>query len=101
MQTQESGTTFLVDRTLPRMTEALLLEAQRLLHEATRRVSSTGAAVRYLGCIFVPGEDRCLCLFEASDLATVRRVNEVAQVPFRRISSAVEFRWSGAIQADQ
>jgi hypothetical protein len=101
MQTPEPKAIFLVDRTLPGMTEELLVEAQRLLHEATRRVSSTGAAVRYLGCIFVPDEDRCVCLFEANDLATVRRVNEVAQVPFRRISSAIEFRWPGAVQADQ
>jgi Protein of unknown function (DUF4242) len=94
MQRQEPGATFLVDRTLPGMTEELLAEAQRLLHEATRRVSSTGAAVRYLRCIFIPDEARCVCLFEASDLATVRRVNEVAQVPFRRISSVIEFRWT-------
>jgi hypothetical protein len=100
MQPQKSGATFLVDRTLPGMTEDLLVEAQRLLHEATRRVSSTGAAVRYVRCIFIPDEDRCVCLFEANDLATVRRVNEVAQVPFRRISPAIEFGWPGAVQAD-
>jgi hypothetical protein len=51
--------------------------------------------VRYLRCIYVPAEDRCICLFEAADLEAVRRVNDIAQVPFHRISPAVEFRAPG------
>lgn len=87
--------TFLVDRTLPGMTEDLLAEAHRLLQEAARRVSSSGETVQYLRCIYLPHDGRCLCLFEASDEAAVVRVNETAQVPFRRITSAIEFRAPG------
>src|ERR687891_2880403 len=97
MQEQEPGESlamFVADRTLPRMSEALLAEVQRLLHQAAGRVSSTGTTVRYLRCIYMPEEDRCICLFEAADLMTVRKVNEIAQVPYRRISSAIEFHWS-------
>ena len=86
---------YLVDRTLPGLTEDLLAEMQRLLHEAARRLSSAGQTVGYLQCVYVPEDDRCLCLFEATDLQTVRQVNEAAQVPFRRISTAVEFRSPG------
>jgi hypothetical protein len=86
---------FLVDRSLPGMTEDLLTEAHRLLQEAARRVSSPGRPVRYLRCTYLPAEGRCVCLFEAADELTVRRVNETAQVPFRRISSAVEFSAPG------
>jgi hypothetical protein len=86
---------YLVDRTLPGLTEDLLAEVQRLLHEAARRLSAAGQTVHYLQCVYVPEDDRCLCLFEATDLRTVRQVNEAAQVPFRRISTAVEFRSPG------
>ncbi len=34
---------YLVDRTLPGLTEDLLAEVQRLLHEAARRLSSAGS----------------------------------------------------------
>jgi hypothetical protein len=86
---------FLVDRSLPGMTEDLLTEAHRLLQEAARRVSSPGRPVRFLRCTYLPDEGRCVCLFEASDELAVRRVNETAQVPFRRISSAMEFSAPG------
>ena len=104
MQEQEPGESlamFVADRTLPRMTEELLAEVQRLLHQAARRVSSTGETVRYLRCIYMPEDDRCICVFEADNLATVRKVNEIAQVPFRRISPAIEFRWSGVGQQEK
>ena len=87
---------FVVDRTVPGMTEELLAEQQRLLHEAARRVSLAGQSVRYVRCTYIPDEDRCICLFEADNVAAVRRVNETAQVPFRRISAAVEFWEPGA-----
>ena len=86
---------FLVDRTLSGMTEDLLVEVHRLLHEATRRVSSKVGVVRHVRCIYMPEEDRCICLFEGTNRAAVRTVNEVAQVPFRRISSAIDF-WAPA-----
>lgn len=99
MQEQDPGESlamFVADRTLPRMTEELLAEVQRLLHQAARRVSSTGETVRYRGCIYMPEDDRCICVFEAGNLATVRKVNEIAQVPFRRISPAIEF-WAPGV----
>jgi hypothetical protein len=93
---RESLFMFIVDRTVPGMTEELLAEVQRLLHEAARRVSSAGQPVRYLRCTYLPEEDRCLCLFEADNPTAVRRANETAQVPFRRISAAIEYWDPGA-----
>jgi hypothetical protein len=87
----ESLIMFLVERTLAGMTEATLAEAHRLLREAARRVSSKGEPVRHLLCFYMPEEDRCICLFAGRDLATVRRVNEIAQVPVVRISLAIDF----------
>jgi hypothetical protein len=92
----ESLAMFLVDRTFPGMTEELLAEVHRVLDEAACRMSTTGGPVRHLRCLYMPEDDRCICLFEARDLTTVRTVNEVAQVPFRRISSAIEF-WAPGV----
>jgi hypothetical protein len=95
----ESLAMFLVDRTFPGMTEELLAEVHRLLDEAARRMSTTGGSVRHLRCLYMPEDDRCICLFEARDLTAVRTVNEVAQVPFRRISSAIEF-WAPGVSEE-
>jgi uncharacterized protein DUF4242 len=81
---------FIVDRVIPGLTADLLAEAQRCLQEAVRRVSDGGEAVRYLRCTFIPDQQRCLDLFEAVSADEVRRVNDIAQVPFRWIGQASE-----------
>ncbi len=88
---------FVVERALPGLTAELLEEAQRCLQRATLRVSAGGEEVRYLRCIFIPGQERCLDLFEAPGAASVRRVSDVAQVPFRWIGPGVEYAAPGAV----
>ena len=87
--------TFIVDRVVPGLTSELLVEVQRLLHEAARRVSRGAETVRYVRCTFVAEDERCICLFEAPSAEVVRRVNEIAQVPFRAIQLAIEFSAPG------
>ena len=88
---------FIVDRVMPGLTVELLVEAQRCLQEAVRRVSDGGDAVRYLRCTFIPDQQRCLDLFEAVSAAEVRRVNDIAQVPFRWLGQAREDAEPGAV----
>ncbi len=38
----------------------------------------------------MPGEARCLCLFEAPDMGRVREVNEAAGLPYTRIMEAMD-----------
>jgi Protein of unknown function (DUF4242) len=45
--------------------------------------------VRYVGSVYLPRRETCLCLFEATDAELVRRANETAQAPFSRIQEAV------------
>lgn len=87
---------FVVERALPGLTAELLEEAQRCLQRAARRVSVGGEEVRYLRCIFIPEQERCLDLFEASGAASVRRVSDIAQVPFRWIGQAADYPAPGA-----
>jgi len=52
--------------------------------------TSAGTLVRYLHGLFVPGEARCLCLFEADDEATLMALNDAAHLPFTRIVEALD-----------
>lgn len=81
---------FIVDRVVPGLTPELLSEAQRCLQEAVARVCADGTAVRYVRCTFIPEHDRCLDLFQAASADMVRRVNDIAQLPFRWIGQASE-----------
>lgn len=87
---------FIVERRLPELSLAHLVVAHRALAESSRRISMRGDTVRYLRSTFTPVGGRCVCMFEATSLDLVRRVNEVAQVPFHRIDEAVHFEDPGA-----
>ena len=43
-----------------------------------------------LAGLYIPEDESCLCRFEASDAEDVRLVNELARVPFARITAATE-----------
>lgn len=80
---------FLVESHLPGMEEDDLRTIQRAVVMACGRFTSQGENVRYVQGIYVPGQGRYLCLFEALDDVIVRKVNQVAQLPFQRIQSVV------------
>jgi hypothetical protein len=81
---------YLVDRDLPRITSDGLTALQRAEISASQRLTAAGQRVRYLRSVFIPGEARCMCLFEAEDEAAVVAVNEVAWLPFTRIVEALD-----------
>ena len=81
---------FLVDRDVPGITRAGLAWLQRAEIRASAQLAATGQAVRYLRSMFIPGEARCMCLFEAADEAAVATVNQAARLPFTRIVAAVD-----------
>ena len=83
-------TVYLVDRNLPGITMDQLAAAQKAAIETSERFSSQGKPVRYIRSTFVPGEDHCMCLFEADNPSLVRDVNETAQIPFTRITEALD-----------
>jgi len=75
--------TYLVERYLPGRDRAWL-------EAALARLPKVGSGVTYLGSTYIPAEDSCFCRFEASDADDVRLANELARVPFSRISVAAE-----------
>jgi uncharacterized protein DUF4242 len=81
---------YVVERDLPGITMDQLAAAQKAAIEKGREFTSKGKNVRYIRSIFVPGDSKCMCLFEASNPETVKEVNEAAQIPFTQIKEALD-----------
>jgi len=81
---------YMVERDLPGITLKQLGGAQKAAIDTSRRFSEEGKQVRYIRSTYVPGEARCMCLFEAPNAQCVKDVNEAAQIPFTRIVEALD-----------
>jgi len=81
---------YMVERDLPGITLEQLGGAQKAAIDTSRRLTEDGRPVRYIRSTYVPGEARCMCLFEAPNAQRVREVNEEAQIPFTRIVEALD-----------
>ena len=81
---------YMVVRDLPGITNEQLAGAQQAAIASSQKSTTSGTPVRYIRSTFVPGEARCMCLFEASTPDAVRDVNESAGLPFTRIVEALD-----------
>ena len=54
------------------------------------RLTAQGKDVRYIRSTFVPGEARCMCLFEAPTEQNVRELNDRAKIPYTRVVEALD-----------
>ena len=81
---------YMVERSLPGITGEQLGAAQQAAISTSQQFTNRGKPVRYLRSTFVPGEARCMCLFEAPSPEMVKEVNETANLPFTRIVEALD-----------
>ncbi|MEX2628029.1 MAG: DUF4242 domain-containing protein [Ilumatobacteraceae bacterium] len=81
---------FMVDRDLPGVTLDALADAQQKAIETAETHRRQGKDVRYIRSMFVPAESHCMCLFEASDVDAVIGVNDEAQIPYTRVTEALD-----------
>jgi hypothetical protein len=81
---------FAAERDLPGITLEQLANAQRAAIDTSERCTAEGKPVRYIRSMYIPGDARCTCLFEANDADAVRDVNERAHIPFTRIVEAMD-----------
>jgi len=79
---------YLVERELPGITMEELAAAQKTAIQMGKELTAEGREVRYIRSTFVPGENRCMCLFEAPNPDNVREANERGHIPFTRIVPA-------------
>jgi muconolactone delta-isomerase len=82
--------TYLVERDLPNIEMEQLADAQKRAILSGKELTAQGREVRYIRSMFVPGEFKCMCLFEAPNAENVREANELAQIPFTRIVEALD-----------
>jgi hypothetical protein len=76
---------YMVERHLPGITPDQLGAAAGRAKSTTAEMSQAGTPVRYLRSTFVPGEEKCYCLFEGASEDAVRQAQERAQLPFDRV----------------
>jgi uncharacterized protein DUF4242 len=76
---------YMVERDLPGVKMEQLAAAQKRAIEVGKELTAQGKEVRYIRSTFVPGQNKCMCLFEAPNPENVREANERAQIPFTRI----------------
>jgi len=57
-----------------------------LAKTTTGKMTTEGTPVRYLPSFFVPGEDKCYCLFEAMSPDVVQQANDEAGLPYVAIT---------------
>jgi muconolactone delta-isomerase len=79
---------YLVERDLPGVTMEQLAAAQKKAIQMGKELTAQGKEVRYIRSTFVPGENKCMCLFEAANAEHVREANERGAIPFTRIVPA-------------
>lgn len=88
--TADSAGLFLVEHSLPRVTESELALLQLTLTEACIRLTARGQPVHYLGSTFLPGPERLLSLFKAANADAVRIASDSSQAPLTYLEMAVE-----------
>lgn len=83
-------TLFLVEQRLPRITDSELTLMQAALIDASIRLTARGELVRYFGSTYLPGPERLLSRFEATNAEAVRIVCESSQAPLTSLEVAVD-----------
>jgi len=81
---------YMVERELKGITMDQLAAAQKAAIETGKRMSAEGKPVRYIRSTFVPGEARCMCLFEAPSAEAVKELNDTAKIPYSRVIEALD-----------
>ncbi len=79
---------YMVERHLPGITNDQLTAAAGRAKATTAQMTEEGTPVRYLRSTFVPGEDKCFCLFEGPSEDAVKEANERAEIPYQRVVEA-------------
>jgi hypothetical protein len=79
---------YLVERNVTGVTVEDLAECQKKAIRMGRKMTAEGIPVRYLRSTWVPGENRCMCLFEARSQEDVRQANERGKLPYTKIVQA-------------
>ena len=79
------GTTFLVERYIPRLRPADIDLLASRLTAATTELRAEGRDVHWLRSYALPDDETCLCIFTASARTDVEEANRLAGSAYERI----------------
>ncbi len=80
---------YMVERTLPGYTGEQVADAAKSARQITAIMTGEGTPIRYLRSTFIPGEDKCYCLFDGPSPDVVQTANDRAGLPVERIVEVV------------
>lgn len=80
---------YLVERYLPGITPEQLTAAAGSAKRTTAEMTEEGTPVRYLRSTFIPGEEKCFCIFDGPSADVVKTANDRAQIPYERVVEAM------------
>jgi hypothetical protein len=83
------GTTFLVERYIPRLQPADVDLLTRRLAAATAQLRAEGRDIRWLRSHAFPDDETCLCIFAAGGRADVEEANRLAGSAYERILETI------------
>lgn len=81
---------FMVERDMTGTSLDALGCAKQAANEQARVMREGGTQIRYVRTTFVPGDGRCMCLFEADNEAAVRKLNDDAGLPYHTVTEAYD-----------
>ena len=81
---------FMVERSLAGISTEELAGAQKAAIATARKMTQEGEAISYIRTTFAPEDGRCMCLFDASSEAQVRKLNDDAGIPYNRVVPALD-----------
>jgi hypothetical protein len=83
---------FMVERSLKGISMDQLGAAQKRAIQTAADMTAAGTPVSYIRSTFVPDSGRCMCLFEGTDAASVEALNRKAEIPFDKVTPALDLR---------
>lgn len=83
-------TVYMVERNLKGIAISDLAAAQKTAISTANSYAAKGTPMRYIRSTFTPEDGCCMCLFEASSAADVKRLNDEAKLPYLRVVEVLD-----------
>ena len=80
--------TFMVERSLKGISMEQLGSAQKAAIDKAGQMTKAGTPINYLHSTFVPGDGRCMCMFQANEAKDVEKLNRECNIPFDKVTEA-------------
>jgi len=87
--------TFMVERYLPGAGSGEAAAADLLAKQVAMHVRAEGATVRHLQSLFVPQDEQCFVVFQATSAHTLAETIQRAGIAYERITEVIDLTSTG------